>query len=57
MKDKDLKLKVVCTGCGAKMLNREFDHHECPNTPQPIEGESWDDYIKRVDEFRNQKRA
>lgn len=56
MSDKDSTLRVVCTGCGAKMLNYEFNQHDCPNTPQPIEGESWDDYSNRVDEYRTKNK-
>ena len=56
MSDKDSTLRVVCTGCGAKMLNYEFNQHDCPNTPQPIEGESWEDYSNRVDEYRTKNK-
>ena len=51
----DNKLKIVCSGCGAKMLNYKFDMHECPNSVEPLEGESWEDYSKRCEEFKSKK--
>ena len=41
-------LRVECKQCKKVMHNIEFDMHDCPNTPKPIEGESWKDYINRT---------
>ena len=46
---------AVCTGCGARMSNIDFNVHDCPMTPKPLEGESWADYKARVDAFRAAK--
>ena len=43
----DDKLNVECTGCGAEMTNVQFNSHDCPNTVEPIKGESFDEFSAR----------
>ncbi len=56
---------IRCKGCGAQFGGDEhgesasFDQHAlvCPNTPQPLDGESWEDYKARAEKIRAVRRA
>jgi hypothetical protein len=47
---------LVCKGCGerfggdSQLESHDFDSHNCPAIPKPIEGESFEDYSARCDE-------
>jgi|TARA_R100000479_G_scaffold39406_1_gene17652 hypothetical protein len=34
------------------MDNREFDQHDCPFSIDPADGESWEDFKSRADQWR-----
>ena len=45
-----------CKQCRKVMTHVEFDQHDCPNSPgDPLDGESWDDYLARCDKWREQQ--
>jgi hypothetical protein len=48
MSDKDRRLPVECSGCGAHMTNAQFDRHDCPATVRPNPGESFKQYSARA---------
>jgi hypothetical protein len=42
---------IQCKQCNKLFQShREFDMHECPSTPDPRHGESWEDYKQRCSE-------
>lgn len=51
-------MKTKCTACGQIFDSREcgdspdFDNHDCPATPAPLKGESWDDYKIRAEKLK-----
>jgi hypothetical protein len=48
---------TVCSACGREFPSLpcgdspEFDNHDCPATPPMKDGESWEDYSARADEY------
>lgn len=41
---------VICSGCGERFeSNFDFNLHDCPTTPKPLDGESFEDYKARCD--------
>ena len=47
-------MTVVCSACNERFeSNFDFNQHNCSMTPEPREGESWDDYKARCEAFRN----
>jgi hypothetical protein len=48
-------MKVQCKACGELFPcdehgeSHQFDFHDCPATPEPMDGESWDDYQARCE--------
>ena len=41
-----------CKQCKKVMRHVEFDQHDCPNSPgDPLDGESWADYVARCDKW------
>jgi hypothetical protein len=52
--------KTQCSACGQLFDSLpcgdspDFDHHECPATPAPLEGESWEDYKIRADKAKEE---
>ena len=41
-----------CKQCKQTMTHIDFDQHDCPNSPgDPLDGESWADYVARCDKW------
>ena len=53
-------MKTKCTACGQLFDSLpcgdspDFDNHDCPATPAPLKGESWEDYKIRVEKIRGE---
>lgn len=45
--------ELTCNGCGGRFSGdahgegAAFDQHACPAIPEPVKGESWEDYEAR----------
>jgi hypothetical protein len=47
---------IRCIQCEALFdSSHAFDDHDCPMTPEVLDGESWEDFKVRADEYRRRK--
>ena len=49
---------ITCKACGERMASHSaFDVHECPATPKPRPGESFEDFSRRAAKFADEWRG
>ncbi len=46
---------VRCKQCRKVMSRDDWNVHDCPMTPKPRDGESFEAFSKRADQFREEK--
>ena len=47
---------VRCTACKEEMSRDDWNVHDCPMTPKPRTGESFEAFTKRAEQFRKDRR-